>query len=186
MTPTIIALITVLVGLGICFAGYRLFRVFLTFFGFILGFTATFVIATGRSAIDWNNVPVLVVAVIVGIVVALFAWLLYRFGVAIAGFILGASVAYVLIQALGITGIAETLVLLVCVVLGAALAFAVTDLIVMLSTALSGANLVISGITVLLPTLITGPLVLIATLILAVLGFVTQWQMGGRRKRIVI
>lgn len=181
---TITALLFILFGLAICFSGYRLFRFYLMAVGFIYTFSA--VMSTTTPPMDYTNLPILIVAVVAGIIVALLAWLLYRFGVAIAGALLGYAVASTLIPALGITDTVALIVLVVCVILGLILAFAIADLIVMISTAIIGANLVGTYLAVVVPDIVNGSIILLIVLILAAVGFIAQWQSGGRSRRALV
>jgi hypothetical protein len=181
---TITGFAYVVFGLAICFAGYRFFRLFLMIAGFILGFSA--VMQLNGAGYDFSNLPLVVVAVVVGLVVAILAWFLYRFGLALAGGLAGASLAMLLAQALAgsnITGITSALIMIVGFVVGMLAAFMIADLIVMISTALYGANTTASGLILLFPTVVTGPVILIVVLLLAAFGFITQWQTGGRTRR---
>jgi len=179
----ITALLFVLLGLAICFSGYRLFRFYLMAIGFIYTFNT--IMATTNPPMDYTNLTILIVAVIAGIFIALLTWLLYRFGIAIAGALLGFVVAMALIQGFGLTDIAAIALVIVCIVVGLMLAFAVADLIVMISTAIIGANLVATNLAVIMPNIVNGSVILIIVLVLAALGFVTQWQMSGGRRRVV-
>ena len=184
LTPNMItALLFILFGLAICFSGYRLFRFYLMAIAFI--YTFANIMQTTNPPMDYTNLPILAVAVIVGIVIALIAWMLYRFGIAIAGALLGFAVGSTLIQTIGLTDIAAIALMVICIVIGLVLAFSIADMIVMISTAIIGANLVANYLAVLLPDVAGGSIQLIIILVLAALGFVTQWQMGGRRRAIV-
>jgi hypothetical protein len=181
---TITALLFILFGLAVCFSGYRLFRFYLMAIGFIFAFNT--IMQTTTPPMDYTNLPILIIAVIAGIIVALVAWLLYRFGVALAGGALGYSIAYLLIQSFGLTDVVAIILMVICVIIGVILAFALTDLIIMISTAIIGANLVATNLAIVLPAIVTGAVVLIIALVLAALGFVTQWQTGGRGRRALV
>jgi hypothetical protein len=77
-----------LVGLLACFAGYRLFRIVLTVYGFVLGalFASTLVLPAGTAAL-------LVALGVGGVLGAAVLWFGYFVGVALAGGAFGAVAA---------------------------------------------------------------------------------------------
>jgi hypothetical protein len=90
------ALALVLAGALACFGGYRLFRLVLAIFGFILGaFAATSMLGPGSS------VPTVVMAVAGGLVGAALLMAAYLVGVALVGAGLGAAAANLVFAAQG-------------------------------------------------------------------------------------
>lgn len=180
------ALLAVGLGLLSCFFGFRLFRVILALLGFLLGFSLGLALFGGDQ-----QVTAIIVGIILGIVGAAIFYALYFIGVALSGAVLGAFLAVTLMSALNIDINALGVVLVVVgIILGTVIALAINKLMIILSTALSGAGGVIYGAAYFLPglfltirqnsvspTLVGG----IAWLMLAIAGIVYQYRENQNR-----
>ncbi|MCB9456603.1 MAG: DUF4203 domain-containing protein [Anaerolineaceae bacterium] len=180
------ALLAAGIGLLSCFFGFRLFRIILALLGFLLGFSLGLTLSGGDQ-----QVTAIIVGIILGIVGAVIFYALYFIGVALSGAVLGAFLAVTLMSALSIDVNALGVVLVVVgIILGAVVALAINKLMIILSTALSGAGGVIYGAAYFLPgvfltigansvspTLVGG----VAWLILAVAGIVYQYRENKNR-----
>jgi hypothetical protein len=132
------AIILVAGGLLSCFAGYRVFRFVLAFFGFILGALATSS-AMGADQTLW----MIGGAILGGLVGALILVLGYFVGVALIGAGIGAGAAMAIWAALGREpGILPVLILSI---LGALGALALQQYVIIVSTAFGGAQTAIVG-----------------------------------------
>lgn len=130
----------VAVGLLACFAGYRLFRIVLTVYGFVLGalFASTLVAPS-------DTVAILVALGVGGVVGALIMYLGYIVGVALVGGGLAATLAHAAWTAWRGTE-PGMIVLLFAAVAGATLATAMQRQIVSVATAFMGAQTAVAGI----------------------------------------
>ena len=132
------AVILVAGGLVSCFAGYRVFRFVLAFFGFIFGALAASS-AMGADQTLW----MIGAAIVGGLLGALILVLAYFVGVALIGAGIGAGVAMAIWAALGREpGIVPVLILSV---LGALAALALQRYVIIVSTAFGGAQTAIVG-----------------------------------------
>lgn len=146
----ILAVFSLLFGACLCFWGYRLFLVMLPIWSFFAGFWVgakgvTLLFGEGFLATTTG----LTTGLILGILLAIFAWQFYDVGVAILGAIIGAWLGSNTMEALGF-GKADLLTLLVA--LGCALALGILtyvrhwqQFLVMLISAIAGANAIILG-----------------------------------------
>ena len=130
-------------GLLACFAGYRIFRVVLGIYGFILGaLLATSIVGTEHTM--WT-----IVAVIGGgLAGALLLIAAYFVGVALIGAGLGAMTAN-LVWA-GIGGEPHVLVVMVLAILGALAALALQRYVIVVATAFGGAQTIVVGVAALM------------------------------------
>jgi hypothetical protein len=132
------AVILVAGGLVSCFAGYRVFRFVLAFFGFIFGALAASS-AMGADQTLW----MIGAAIVGGLLGALILVLAYFVGVALIGAGIGAGAAMAIWAALGREpGIVPVLILSV---LGALAALALQRYVIIASTAFGGAQTAIVG-----------------------------------------
>lgn len=132
------AVILVAGGLMSCFAGYRLFRFVLAFFGFVLGALAASS-AMGADQTLW----MIGAALIGGVIGALILVVAYFAGVALIGAGIGAGLAMAIWAALGREpGIVPVLVLAIA---GALAALALQRYVIILSTAFGGAQTALVG-----------------------------------------
>jgi hypothetical protein len=132
------AIVILMGGLVACFFGYRLFRVVLAIFGFILG--ALFASSLFGVSDTW---PMIAAAAAGGIIGALILFFAYFVGVALVGAGLGAAVANMLFS----RGDADPNVFIVIglSVLGAALAMYLQRYCLIVGTAFGGAWTTIVG-----------------------------------------
>lgn len=130
-------------GLLACFAGYRVFRVVLGIYGFILGaLLATSIVGTEHTM--WT----IVASIGGGIAGALLLIAAYFVGVALIGAGLGAALAN-LIWA-GIGGEPHILVVIVMAIGGALAALALQRYVIIAATSFGGAQTVVVGASALL------------------------------------
>ena len=194
----IVALLAVVIGVLVCFAGYRLLFVLLPFWGFFAGLWLGF---TGIQTIFGEGflagVSGLVIGLVLGVIFAVLSYLFYFVGVAI----LGASVGYgltvsLLVGGLGMNGgfIVWLLAIAVAVIFAVViLALNVQKLVVIIISALGGASAMFAGIGLLFGQITVeevsttvgayapvsfqeGPLWWLIWAALAILGIVIQFQ----------
>ena len=137
------ALILLLGGLLACFAGYRIFRVVLGIYGFILGALLASS-AVGTEHTMW----MLGAAIGGGLVGALILIGAYFIGVAL----IGAGLAAVAVNLLWATtgGEPHILVVVIAAVLGALAALALQRYVIIVATAFGGAQTIVVGVAALL------------------------------------
>jgi hypothetical protein len=112
LTTIFISIFALLLGLAICFVGYRLFLVFLPIWGFFAGFyigaLATSNLFGGGFLADITG---LVVGVIIGLIAGILSYLFYLVGVVIVAGVIGWIAGTGLMTALGFDpGLVITLV----------------------------------------------------------------------------
>ena len=186
------AVILLVGGLCSCFAGYRIFRFVLAFFGFVFG--ALFVSsAMGSDQTLW----MIGAALLGGLVGALVLFAAYFVGVALIGAGMGAGLAMVLWAAMGREpGIVPVIIL---AVLGAVGALAVQRHVIIVATALAGAQTAVVGAAELigrkefdarrmfhvypLDPVPNTRWDLVAFFVLGALGLVFQLRMKGTKKK---
>ncbi len=137
------AIILVLGGLLACVAGYRVFRVVLGIYGFILGA----LVASSAMGADqtWYMVAAAIVGGLVGAVILILA---YFVGVALIGGALGALVANLLWATFGREP--GLVVVIVFAILGALGALALQRYVIIVATAYGGAQTAVVGAAALL------------------------------------
>jgi hypothetical protein len=135
----IAAIALVLGGAVACFAGYRLFRIVLAIYGFILG--AYFASSTMGSS---NAIGMLVAALVGGLLGSIVFFFAYFLGIALVGAGLGALIAHV---AWTQWSAAEppVLIVLLFAIVGTAAALILQRYVIIVSTAFSGAWTIILG-----------------------------------------
>ena len=134
------AIVLVLGGTVSCFAGYRLFRVVLAIYGFILG--AMF----ASSMMSANSTAGMVIAAVVGgLAGAAILTLAYFVGIALAGAGLGALVAHMIWQSSG-TGDPPALAVILLAVFGAVGAMLLQRYVIIVATAFGGAWTLLVGL----------------------------------------
>lgn len=132
------AVILLVGGLLACFAGYRIFRVVLGIYGFILGvLLASSIVGTDHTV--WT----VVASVGIGIVGALVLIAAYFVGVALIGAGLGAMVANVIWAYIG--GEPHVIAVIVLAIAGALAALALQRYVIIVATAFGGAQTVVVG-----------------------------------------
>ena len=132
------AIVLVLGGLLSCFAGYRVFRIVLGIYGFILGA----LIASSFMGTD-QTLWMIVAAIVGGIAGAAILILAYFVGVALIGAGVGALAANAIWAALGREP--RHLVVIVLAITGALCALALQRYVIIVSTAFGGAWTTIVG-----------------------------------------
>jgi len=132
------AIILVLGGLMSCFAGYRVFRVVLGFFGFVLGALLTSSVM-GMDQTAW----MIVAAVVGGIVGALILVAAYFVGVALIGAGVGALVVNLIWAALGREP--HIVIVILFAIAGALAALALQRYVIITATSFGGAWTTIVG-----------------------------------------
>src|SRR5215212_9562538 len=137
------AVVLVVSGLLACFAGYRLFRIVLAIYGFILGAAiASSVMGPGEGT------AMIVGAVVGGLVGAVLLNLAYFVGVALIGAAAGALLLHT-IWAYFASGDPHVLVV-VCAIAGAVIATNLQRWVIIVATAFGGAWTLIVGVSALL------------------------------------
>ena len=189
------AAILLLGGLLACFAGYRIFRVVLGIYGFILGaLLATSIVGTEQTL--WT----ILAAVGGGLAGALILIAAYFIGVALIGAGLGAMLAN-LIWA-GIGGEPHVAVVIVLAIAGALAALALQRYVIIVATGYGGAQTVVVGVAALmgnreaadaaartvysvypLNPMPGTPVDLVAALVLGTVGVLVQLFVTARRSR---
>jgi hypothetical protein len=125
-------------GILACFAGYRVFRVVLGIYGFILGaLLATSIVGTDHTV--WT----IAASIGGGIVGALLLIAAYFVGVALIGAGLGAALANVIWA--GIGGEPHILVVIALAIAGALVALALQRYVIIFATSFGGAQTVVVG-----------------------------------------
>lgn len=125
-------------GLLACFAGYRIFRVVLGIYGFILGaLLATSIVGTEHTM--WT----IGAAIAGGLVGALLLIAAYFIGVALIGAGLGAGLANVIWAGMG--GEPHILVVIVLAIAGALAALALQRYVIIVATSFGGAQTLVVG-----------------------------------------
>jgi hypothetical protein len=132
------AIVLLLGGIVACFFGYRLFRIVLAIFGFILGALAASSVF-GAS----DTVPMLVAAIGGGLVGAGLLFAAYFVGVALVGAGLGALVANLVFSTSGRDP--QFLVLILCSVVGAVASMYLQRYFIIVGTGFGGAWTMIVG-----------------------------------------
>lgn len=147
MTVLLVALLAFLLGLAFCFVGYRFFLVMLPIWGFFAGlwlgaYAVTAILGTGFLATATG----LVVGIVVGMIGAVLAYLFYAVGVAIVAAWFGAALSSGVMTAIGFDpGFVVTLVAIISAVVavGLTLLLNIQKYVIIVITALVGANLVL-------------------------------------------
>ena len=188
------AIILVVGGLVSCFAGYRIFRIVLAFFGFVFGvlFASS---AMGSDQTMWT----IGVALAGGLIGALLLFAAYFVGVALIGAGFGAGLAMVVWAAMGREpGIIPVIIL---AILGAIGALALQRYVIIVATAFGGAQTAIVGGSALLGNGSTDPAArsvfrvypldplpatkwdLVAFVVLGLIGLAVQLRSKGSGKK---
>ena len=198
MTATFIGLLTLVIGVVLCFGGHRFFRFLMVLVGITVGFILG---ASGVAAVTrgqfLDSLWAWLAAIVVGLFLGGLAIPFYAAGVAVLGgvvaYLVGSGVmAYLgygtgtLTQAVGIVAGAVAIVVIYV--------FRVHRLLVLVVTALSGAGLILAGSLVLLgklafdvptatdPTAVlrSTPLWLLLLVVLFLAGVGAQWSIRSK------
>ena len=133
------AVVLIVSGLLACFAGYRLFRLVLSVYGFILGAgIASSVMGPGEQG------GMIVAALVGGVVGAVVLNLAYFVGVALIGAAAGAFLLHAAWARFG-TGDPHVALVIACAIVGAVLATGLQRWVIILATASAGAWTIIVG-----------------------------------------
>jgi hypothetical protein len=134
------AILLILGGALSCFAGYRLFKIVLGIYGFVLG------AMLASSAMGATNTTGMIVASLVGGVCgALLLMFAYFIGIALVGAGLGALVAHVAWSSVGRGGDPPAVAVIVLSILGSIGAMFLQRYVIIIATAFGGAWTVIVG-----------------------------------------
>jgi hypothetical protein len=133
------AILLVLAGALTCFAGYRLFRIVLGIYGFILGA----MVASSMMGVT-NTGGMIIAGLAGGLAGALILVFAYFIGIALVGAGLGALVAHVFWGYVG-SGDPPAMMVIILSVLGAIGAMLLQRYVIIVSTAFGGAWTVIVG-----------------------------------------
>ncbi len=151
----VVAILALIIGLAFCFAGYRFFRLLIALWGFFAGFllTTQALAAPAGSHVLVSTAGV-IIAVIVGLIVAALAYWLYVAAVVILSASVGFWIGSGLLIAIGY-GSHSTPALLTGILVAVILALLTLTLnlakwLIILSTALGGASTIIAGVLLLL------------------------------------
>jgi Domain of unknown function (DUF4203) len=190
----IVSLVAIVLGLLNCFFGYRLFKILLGIYGFVLGAIFGAVIAGGLAS--GNTIVMIVAALAGGLLGAGLMVAFYFLGVFVVGAVAGALLAGSIGTALGVD--LPTFVVIIVAIIVGLVALALQKIVIVLATAFSGAWLVIdggmaliSGRAVFLTRAVNAPNiervtqlslpVLILWLALGIAGALVQFLSGRRR-----
>jgi hypothetical protein len=134
------AILLVLGGALACFAGYRLFKIVLGVYGFVLG------AMLASSAMGITNTTGMIVASLVGgICGALLLMFAYFIGIALVGAGLGALIAHVAWSSIGRGGDPPAVAVIVLSIVGSVGAMFLQRYVIVVATAFGGAWTVIVG-----------------------------------------
>ncbi|MEM2345840.1 MAG: DUF4203 domain-containing protein [Archaeoglobaceae archaeon] len=175
LTPHIAVVVLVAIGLLLCFAGYRIFKFYIAFIGFIIGFILSHYFS------PYIEVPFL--PFIMGVIFAIVFWKIYRAGLfitgALAGYMLSDSLlpgkfiyAYSLAGFFGILilFLEKFLVILITAFLGSTAIVLATYLVI------TGDLYILFAVDpkILLSVAFSSPLLFLLWLVLGVIGIASQ------------
>jgi hypothetical protein len=190
-TSLIWGVLALLSGIFICAYGNVLFRFVLAVLGFMIGFSLVMWIA-GPSP----SPLVIIVAMVVGGILAAIGYAMFKLALYFAGGILGIVIVMAVLGLVGVAGsdlgVFGWIIAAAAAVLGAFFGRRLGDLAIILATALAGAYLVVLGIANLFAPGIEGgqplkmlgsafPLVLFASI--ALISGLAQWEAMRWRRR---
>lgn len=181
MPATAPGIALVLVGLAVCFLGYRLFRFLLPLAGLVYGY------AFGASLVapgQW--LPALIIGVAAAVVFALLSWFAWSVAVIAGGALLGFGFGWALGTTFFLTGLVPIIVAVILAIVFAILFAILRKPALMISTAGSGAAAAVYGLGMVVPFfgLRGRPNVyaIAAIIVLAVAGFVVQYRAFKERE----
>ncbi len=180
MSYTLAGIIALVIGLIVCFLGYRLFRFLLPLAALVFGF------ALGANLVQPDQwVLAILIGFGVGIIFALLAWFLWSAAVVIGGAMLGLGFGWIVGTAFFAPGPIPAIIAMAFGVLFAVLFAVIRKPAIMLSTAAGGAAEAVYGLGLLVPyfDLNHRPHVVATVLIiaLAVVGFLVQYATNKTR-----
>lgn len=171
MSPFIVGLFLVAIGLAGVFWGYRIFRILLPIWGGAAGYLIGF-------AIFPNN---LILALALGfglaILFMILAYAAWSIWVTTSGVILGASLGASIAHGLNLWTWLGWIVILLMAVVGGYLVWKIRDEMVIILTAITGAGFVAAGLRTWLGTGANWPFLLfVIVVVLSVIGIIWQWR----------
>ena len=180
MSYTVAGIIAIVIGLAVCFLGYRLFRILLPLAALVFGF------ALGASLVQPDQwLLAIIIGLGVGIVFALLAWFLWSAAVVIGGAMLGLGFGWTVGTAFFAPGPVPAVIAAAFGVVFAVLFAVLRKSAIMLSTAAGGAAAAVYGLGLLVPYFdlnhrphVVATLLIIA---LAVVGFLVQYSTNKTR-----
>jgi hypothetical protein len=134
------AILLVLGGALSCFAGYRLFKIVLGIYGFVLGA----MLASSTMGVT-NSTGMIIASLVGGIAGAMLLMFAYFIGIALVGAGLGALVAHVAWSSLGRTGDPPAVAVVVLSIVGSIGAMFLQRYVIVAATSFGGAWTVIVG-----------------------------------------
>jgi hypothetical protein len=134
------AILLVLGGALSCFAGYRLFKIVLGIYGFVLGA----MLASSTMGVT-NTTGMIVASLVGGVCGALLLMFAYFIGIALVGAGLGALVAHVAWSSVGKGGDPPAVAVVLLSILGSVCAMFLQRYVIVVATAFGGAWTVIVG-----------------------------------------
>lgn len=147
--------LALIIGVLFCLAGYRLFRIIMAIWGFLLGFfIGAQLILSFLGSSSFATTMAWITGILLGLILALLAYALYTAAMTL----LGAGIGYVLgIELMTILGLGNQTVVVVIVGLILAVLFAIlilaldlARLLIVANTAMGGAAAIVIGILLLL------------------------------------
>jgi hypothetical protein len=172
---TVAGIVAIVVGLLVCFLGYRLFRILLPLVGLVFGFALGELLL--RPSGPW--LLALVIGVAVGIIFAFLSWFFWSAAVIIGGAMLGLGFGWTVGTAYFVPGPIPAIIGAAFAVLFAILFAVLRKPAIMLSTAAGGGAAAVYGLGLLVPYFnlshrphVVATIVIIA---LAVAGFFVQY-----------
>jgi len=169
--PTWLVYVSIAIGLVSCFLGYKLLRVWMALMGFVIGMTVGYLASYKYFS---NMVIPIIIGFLVGVILGFIAYRIYLLGVFLIA----------LVTTLGFFGqllahynepdwmwLALTVIL---AIVAAILAIKFVKPVIIISTALNGATMVMMGIFKLLQE-DAKHMVVMASLLLALLGIMVQF-----------
>lgn len=188
-------IILLVVGLIACFFGWRLYRLILGLFGFVIGYYAVSGLLAGQAEIIQIGG-----ALVAGLVLGFVFWLLYNFAYVLFGVFLGINIAGVLGAAFNFDGVVLLVVTVILAIIGGVLGALLADVMIRLGTAFGGASQAIGGLAAIAAALnialpladpthgganaesAAGIITLVAVLVLGIVGFLFQSQNAPRTR----
>ena len=138
------AILLVVGGALSCFAGYRLFKMVLGIYGFVLGA----MLASSAMGVT-NTTGMIVAAAVGGVCGALLLMFAYYIGIALVGAGLGALVAHVGWSSVGTGGDPPAIAVVVLSILGSLGAMLLQRYVIIVATAFGGAwTLIVGGLAI--------------------------------------
>lgn len=174
MSQPVLPVVSIVVGALILFFGRRLFWLFVAAIGFWVGFELTPYLL--QHPPSWLAIAV---ALFLGVIGAVLAFIIQKVAIAIAGFLVGGHVATAFLAAFVHTPPQQSWIAFVIGgILGAILLLALFDWALIFFSAIAGAELIVRHIH--LPAAGTT----VVFLLLAVLGIIVQTALFGRRRSV--